>query len=294
MTKRTISPEDLKRLYAERKAADRAYNDALTALADALQQLHDLPDPPPPYDDRQVAALHALSDPLAEAPADGAGWRGRLRARVQRMVAPMFERQKAFNAALVDHIDRNAATHREVPRAVAASMELIRGELERLVHFQHRLVQFAAEITPYVDTKDREASGLTRRINEDNAEFAADLATRVLPRLDRLSDEIDTWQHVIAALKRDMAALPTPVALRCRPRRRWRTGSARSPGRAARTGPAAGRRRPELPLRGVREPVPRFDGRDPRPRCRLPVAVRGCERRAGRRLRPRRIPRPAP
>ena len=43
MTKRTISPEDLKRLYAERKAADRAYNDALTALADALQQLRDLP-----------------------------------------------------------------------------------------------------------------------------------------------------------------------------------------------------------------------------------------------------------
>ena len=174
MTKRTISPEDLKRLYAERKAADRAYNDALTALANALQQLRDLPHPPPPpYDDRQVAALHELSDPLAESPAAGAGWRARLRARVQRMVAPMFERQRAFNAALVDHIDRNAATHREVPRAVAASMELIREELERLVHFQHRLVQFAAEITPYVDTKDREVSGLMRRINEDNAEFAA-------------------------------------------------------------------------------------------------------------------------
>ena len=217
MTKRTVSPADLKRLYAERKAADRAYNDALTALADALQQLRDLPHPPPPYDDRQVAALHALSDPLAEAPAPGARWRDRLRARVQRMVAPMFERQKAFNAALVDHIDRNAATHREVPRAVAASIELIREELERLVHFQHRLVQFAAEITPYVDTKDREVGGLMRRINEDNAEFAAILATRVLPRLDRLSDEIDTWQHVIAALKRDMTVLPTRAAPQAAP-----------------------------------------------------------------------------
>ena len=156
MFKRTVSPEDLKRLYAERKAADREYNDALTALADALQQLRDLPHPPPPYDDRQVAALHALSNPLAEAPAAGTGWRDRLRARVQRMVAPMFERQKAFNAALVDHIDRNAATHREVPQAVASSIGLIREELERLVHFQHRLVQFAEEITPYVDTKDCE------------------------------------------------------------------------------------------------------------------------------------------
>ena len=217
MTQRTVSPADLEHLDAERKAADRAYNDALTALADALQRLRDLPDPPPPYDDRQVAALHALSDPLAESPADGAGWRDRLRARVRRMVAPMFERQKAFNAALVDHIDRNAATNREVPRAVAASIELIREELERLVHFQHRLVQFAAEITPYVDTKDREVSGLMRRINEDNAEFAADLATRVLPRLDRLSDEIDTWQHVIAALKREMAALPAPATLPAAP-----------------------------------------------------------------------------
>ena len=212
MTRRTVSPADLQRLYAERKAADRAYNDALTALADALQQLRDLPHAPPPYDARQVAGLHALSDPLAEAPSAGAGWRGRLRSRVQRMVAPMFERQKVFNAALVDHIDRNAATHREVPRVVASSIELIREELERLVHFQHRLVQFAAEITPYVDTKDREVSGLMRRIDEDTAEFAADLATRVLPRLDRLSDEIDTWQHVIAALKREMAALPAPAA----------------------------------------------------------------------------------
>lgn len=208
MTKRTVSPKDLKRLYAERKEADRAYNDALTALADALQQLRDLPHPPPPYDDGQVATLHALSDPLAEVPPAGDGWRGRLRQRVRSMVAPMFERQKAFNAALVEHVDRNAATHREVSRALASTIELIREEHERLLHFQSRLVQFAEEITPYVDTKDREVSGLMRRINEDNAEFAADLAKRVLPRLDRLSDEIDAWQHVIAALKRDMAAFP--------------------------------------------------------------------------------------
>ena len=212
MTRRTVAPEDLKRLYDERQAADQAYNDALTALAEALQQLRDLPHPPPPYDDTQVASLHALADPLAEPPATGAGWRGRLRARVQRMVTPMFERQKVFNAALVDHIDRNAATHREAPLAVASAIELIREELERLVRFQSRLVQFAEEITPYVDTKDREVSGLMRRINEDTAEFAADLAIRVLPRLDRLADEIDAWQHVIAALKRDMAARPQGAA----------------------------------------------------------------------------------
>ena len=210
MTKRTVAPEDLQRLYDERQAADQAYNDALTALAEALQQLRDLPHPPPPYDDSQVATLHALADPLADAPDAGAGWRGRLRARVRGMVAPMFERQKTFNAALVDHIDRNAATHREAPLAVASAIELIREELERLVRFQSRLVQFAEEITPYVDTKDREVSGLMRRINEDNAEFAADLATRVLPRLDRMADEIDTWQHVIAAMKRDLAARANP------------------------------------------------------------------------------------
>ncbi|MXZ71402.1 MAG: class I SAM-dependent methyltransferase [Acidobacteria bacterium] len=210
--KRTVSPEDLKRLYAERKAADRAYNEALTALADALQQLRDLPHPPPSYDDGQVAALHALSDPLGDAPPAGAGWRGRLRARVRGTVAPMFERQKAFNATLLEHIDRNAATHRELPRALASTIELIREEHERLIRFQSRLVQFAEEITPYVDTKDREVDGLMRRINEDNTEFAADLAKRVLPRLDRLSDEIDAWQHVIAALKRDMAALSARTA----------------------------------------------------------------------------------
>ena len=208
MLKRTVSPEDLARLHAERKAADRIYNEALTALDAVLQQVRDMPHAPPAYDDRRLARLAELRDPLAGAEPGASGLRGRAQAFARRLAAPLFERQQAFNAALVDHLERNAGMHREVPRAVASSLALVREELERLIHFQHRLIQFAQQITPYVDTKDREVSGLMRRINEDVAQLAVGIAAG----LSGLSDELDTWRQVIASLKRDLARLRTQSA----------------------------------------------------------------------------------
>jgi len=43
------------------------------------------------------------------------GWRGRLTALVWRLVGPALQQQLAFNAALVDHLNRNTAAHREAP-----------------------------------------------------------------------------------------------------------------------------------------------------------------------------------
>lgn len=203
MFKRTVSPEDLARLHDERKAADRVYNEALTALDAVLQQVRNMPHAPPAYDDRRLARLAELRDPLAPTKPDPGGWRGRAQAFARRLAAPLLEGQQAFNATLVDHLERNAGMHREVPRAVASSLALVREELERLIHFQHRLIQFAQQITPYVDTKDREVSGLMRRINEDVAQLAAG----IMAGLSGLSDELDTWRQVIASLKRDLARL---------------------------------------------------------------------------------------
>ncbi len=47
MFKLSLSPEDLTRLHDEREEADRVYNEALTALDNAIQQLRDMPDAPP-------------------------------------------------------------------------------------------------------------------------------------------------------------------------------------------------------------------------------------------------------
>lgn len=203
MYERSISPEDLERLREERKAADRRYNEALTALDAAMQQLRDAPRAPPAYDERQIPRLNALYDPLAPAPGEG-GWRGRMRAIARRAAAPTLRRQQAFNAALVDHVNRNAETHREVAHAVAGAIALVREELERLVHFQHRLIQFAQQITPYVDTKDREAQGVLRHLAEEVAGIAAGVSGGV----SGFSDEMQKrWESLTSRMQRSEARI---------------------------------------------------------------------------------------
>ena len=117
MFTRTVSPEDLARLKAEREEADRRYNEALTAL-DAAQLRHpDLPHPPPALDEHQITPLNQSWEILAGAPPTaGSGIRGKLMRRVTeriwRTVFPYFERQQAFNARLVDHFDGERITAR--------------------------------------------------------------------------------------------------------------------------------------------------------------------------------------
>src|SRR5882672_5257477 len=95
------SPDDLAALKAERAAADRDYNDALTRLDRAIQRLPaDFPQPPPGPDEHQVTPLNTLWK-IDVPPA--AGLRRGFVAGVRRAIAPLFEQQQAFNAAVVDH-----------------------------------------------------------------------------------------------------------------------------------------------------------------------------------------------
>lgn len=175
MFTRTVSADDLARLKREREEADRTYNDALTALDQAVQRLRDVPHPPPPYDEHQLASLNERWDLLSVRPVDG-GWRGRLRSVIWSAVAPLFERQHTFNAALVEHLNRNASVHREVAASAATTLAFMHEELVRAIEFQSRIVQYVQTVTPYVDTKDHEIAGLMRRINEDVAVINAGLA----------------------------------------------------------------------------------------------------------------------
>ena len=148
------------RLERERLEADRLYNAALTALDQALQQAPDLPPPPPRYDDHNVAPLNASWDILPEGPPPAdRSLKGRLRAFVWRLVGPPIETQRRFNAALVDHINRNAAAHQAGRQATAALLDVARREFEALVRFESLLVQYLQTITIYVDSKDRSAGG---------------------------------------------------------------------------------------------------------------------------------------
>ena len=158
------SPDDLEGLKAERAAADRGYNDALTRLDRAIQQLpSDFPQPPPALDESTIAALNTLW--ALETPPEGGGWRGRFAAAVRRVVAPSFERQQAFNAALVEHLNRSLPAARATRESMASTLTVLYDTIGELVRFQSLLVVFLQQITPYVDTRDRDVAGLLRGLS---------------------------------------------------------------------------------------------------------------------------------
>jgi O-antigen chain-terminating methyltransferase len=175
MMARTVSPDDLARLKADREEADRRYNEALTALDAAIRPIGDLPHPAPPPDETQVTPLNERWQILAEGdpPAAGASrwWTARLTGFVWRLVAPYLQRQQAFNGALVDHVNRNVEIGRATQRASAATLDFMRDRLHELEQFQSRLVVYLQQVTPFVDSKDHEFDGLTRRLHEDNREL---------------------------------------------------------------------------------------------------------------------------
>jgi SAM-dependent methyltransferase len=169
----------LARLDREREGASRLYNDALTAVDQALQRRPSLPPPPPEYDDRQIHTINQHWDILpAGPPAADSSLKGRLRGFIWRLVGPAFEQQKGFNAAVVDHLNRNVAAHRESARATASLIALVGEQVEGLVAFQHRLVQYLQTITLYVDTKDRATAGQAQVLNAAIAAMTDDWLKR--------------------------------------------------------------------------------------------------------------------
>jgi SAM-dependent methyltransferase len=176
----------LARLEHERLAADRVYNDALTAVNHAIQPLPPLPDPAAPHDSSRLADLNRSWRILTEVPSQSdRTWRGRLRRFVWRFVGPPLETQQAFNAALVDHLNRNAASNRALPQLSADVSAALRQSIEGLIRFESLLVQYLMTITAYVDSKDRQLGA---------PELAQHL-TLIEQRLFAVTREIDRLQN---------------------------------------------------------------------------------------------------
>jgi SAM-dependent methyltransferase len=167
----------LLRLAQEREAADRKYNEALTALDRALMRVPEFPHPPPPYDEHQITPLNRAWDIGAVPPPSG-GLKGRLAAFIWRIAGPPLQKQTAFNSLLVDHLNRNVAAHREAQKAIASIVALLREQVAELLAFHSRLLMFLQQITLYVDTTGRRSEGQALIVNGGLNALAEDLAKR--------------------------------------------------------------------------------------------------------------------
>ena len=204
---RSVSSDDLAQLKRDREAIDRKYNTALTALDQAVQQLPPLPDPPPPPDDTQIDPLNARWSLIPDhEPEFGSGPRAWVKRFVWTLVAPALQQQHEFNIALIDHVNRNHLLDRERNQVLHEVLTTLRDQLEALTVFENRLIQFAQQITPYVDTKDLELVGILRRINEDRAEAIVRLEQRAVGLaggIGGVSDELQKrWESMVARERR--------------------------------------------------------------------------------------------
>lgn len=211
----------LARLERERQEADRAYNDALTALDRALGAPAPLPDPPPGYDDSRRKDINQAWNILPGGPPPiESGLKGRLRAFIWRLVGPPLEQQARFNSAVVDHLNRNAAGEASAREAVAALTVALRHHVDQQFQLEARLIQYLQTMTLYVDTKDRAVGGQVHVVNagldamadgwlkrsESLAAREQRLATR-LAALDDLKATAALAQQTALTLKREVERL---------------------------------------------------------------------------------------
>jgi len=191
-----FAEDDIERRRIEREAADRAYNEALTELDRAFPTLPELPHPPAAYDESQLPGLNDRWRIVTADPAAGlTGWRRRVALAIWRVVGPMLDRQQAFNATLVDHLNRNVASHRANREAIEAVVGAMRGELGRLETFHSKLVLYLQTITRFVDTKDR-------------SEHIATLTNLTNAGLNGVTDEFRRrWESMVAREQRYVAAV---------------------------------------------------------------------------------------
>ncbi|MEO8078578.1 MAG: methionine biosynthesis protein MetW, partial [Acidobacteriota bacterium] len=218
----------LRRLRTERDEADARYNEALTALDQALRPPALLPRPAPGLDEYQIAPLNDAWN-ILPAPPQASGPAGKLTGFIWRVVAPYLQRQLTFNSLFVDHVNRNAAARREAHRAAEAATATLNAELASMAAFQARLMLYLQQITAYVDTKDRDTAGgalvlngalsgmaevldkrfesMTARGHRDEARTAG-----IVTAQDELRGTLGVVQQGFMTLKRELESLRAHAA----------------------------------------------------------------------------------
>jgi 2-polyprenyl-3-methyl-5-hydroxy-6-metoxy-1,4-benzoquinol methylase len=181
----TLEPLDdlIARLERERLAADRIYNDALTALDRAISPPSALPPAPPGADRSRLATLNDRSEILsAGSPPIDRSLKGRLIGFVWRLIGPPLQRQTEFNSAVAEHLNRTADAHDKWVEAAVRLRESVQADLQAIGRFHSLLVQYLQTVTAYVDTKDRSLGGPEIRDRLARAEQRLQAIKRELER----------------------------------------------------------------------------------------------------------------
>jgi hypothetical protein len=210
------SPDDLEGLKAERAAADREYNDALTRLDAAIRKLPAELPTPLGRADVAINQIASFSAPVTiAAPPTPGGIRGRFDAAVRRIVAPLFAEQQTFNAAVADRLNRNLAVQQATARTIDSMLTAVGDQLADLAGFQTLLILFLQQITPYVDTRDRDVAGLLRGLSSAIDAVSGELLKRseALLAHDRRHDQrIADIQAQFEDVRTRLAALQEHLA----------------------------------------------------------------------------------
>jgi 2-polyprenyl-3-methyl-5-hydroxy-6-metoxy-1,4-benzoquinol methylase len=176
----------LNRLLAERNEAHRRYNEALTELDRAIQPVPDFPASPASYDETLLPKINDTWQllPGNRTPPRPSGWGTRIFDMIWPAIAPLFEQQMAFNAAVVEHLNRNAAAHREAQAALERALPALRDGFGALARFESLLVQFLQTITPLSDSHYREIHDAIAQLRAvtDVAQRTAMIAKREVER----------------------------------------------------------------------------------------------------------------
>jgi O-antigen chain-terminating methyltransferase len=175
-------------------------------------QLPPSPAPIPAPDRHQIERLNQLYD--LSAPGSREGWRGRVVDRLQQMVGRLFSRQQAFNAVLVDHINRNDAVGVEIHHASVQILDWMQFVLVELQRHQKALAAWErrsnAAVASLAGTQDelRASIGVLQqatqtlkrevmRIGESGASLsAASAATRMTAPSGNQLDALDSHKYV--------------------------------------------------------------------------------------------------
>ena len=203
--------ERLARLETERQEADRRYNEALTALDRALGARVDLPSPPAPYDATRLPDANQSWNLPAGPDASDRSVKGRMRAFIWRIVAPVFASQRHFNATIVDHLNRNVAAHEQSKTATDAIVAALSAHADHQRERESRLMHLLQTVTAYVDTKDRSVGGRQDVLNAGLSTITDDW----LKRWESLSAREDRFVRRLASIDdvRATATLAQQTAL---------------------------------------------------------------------------------